>query len=97
MATQLRESFNPLFVDSSFELKYPEVDSSFRRRLANEKKEFPKRAPDICKVEAQEKSLLSAQCSVLDIGRPLLLIAEQVAQDDELKKSPITSATDAAL
>ena len=83
-ARRLRESYEPKFLDSKFELKCPEVDLSFKRRLANEKKDFPQKASEISKVEAREKALLSSQRLVLDIGRPLLFLQESIASDDSL-------------
>lgn len=65
--------------------------------MANEKKEYPKQASEVSKVEAQEKLLLSTQRLVLDIANPLLFIRESLVEDDTLKNSPIASATDTAL
>jgi hypothetical protein len=73
------------------------MDLSFKRRLANEKKEFPQKATEISKVEAREKALLSAHRMVLDIGRPLFFIRESIDSDERFKESPIAKATETAL
>jgi hypothetical protein len=67
-AKQLRESFIPYFVNSSFELKCPRLDSSMARHF----KDPNLKGPELSKVEANKKSLKLEQYKVLDVARPLL-------------------------
>jgi hypothetical protein len=63
-AKQLRESFNPNFINSSFELKCPQLDSSMARRF----KDPNSKGPELSKAEANEKSLKAEQYKVLDVA-----------------------------
>jgi hypothetical protein len=92
-ARKLRESFIPSFINSSFELKCPQLDSSMVRRF----KDQNLKVPDLTKAEANEKTLKAEQFKVLDVAQPLLFLREKMAEKEELKGSPMAIAVDTAL
>ena len=92
-AKQLRESFNPNFIDSSFELKCPQLDSSMARRF----KDPSLKGQELSKAEANKKSLKAEQYKVLNVARPLLFLREKMFEKEEFRGSPMAKAVDAAL
>jgi hypothetical protein len=92
-AKPLRESFNPNFINSSFELKCPQLDSSMARRF----KDLNIKGPELSKAEANEKSLKEEQYKVLDVTRPLLFLQEKMSEREEFRGSPMANAVDTAL
>ncbi|KZS19608.1 Uncharacterized protein APZ42_013881 [Daphnia magna] len=92
-AKQLRESFSPNFINSSFELKCPQFDSSMSRRF----KDLNIKGPELSKAEANEKSLRAEQYKVLDVARPLLLLREKMSEKEEFRGSLMANAVDTAL
>jgi hypothetical protein len=90
---QLRESFNPNFINSSFELKCPQLDSSMARRF----KDPNSKGPELSKAEANEKSLKAEQYKVLGMARPLLFLREKMSEREEFRGSPMANVVDTAL
>ncbi|KAK4027874.1 hypothetical protein OUZ56_017015 [Daphnia magna] len=92
-AKQLRESFSPNVINSSFELKCPQLDSSMARRF----KDPNIKGPELSKAEANEKSLRAEQYKVLDVARPLLFLREKMSEKEEFRGSLMANAVDTAL
>jgi hypothetical protein len=92
-AKQLRESFNPNFINTSFELKCPQLDSSMARHF----KDPNIKGPELSKAEANEKSPKAEQYKVLDVARPLLFLREKMSEREEFRGSPMSNAVDTAL
>ncbi|KAK4003729.1 hypothetical protein OUZ56_005484 [Daphnia magna] len=80
-AKQLRESFSSNFINSSFEWKCPQLDSSMARRF----KDPNIKGPELSKAEANEKSLRAEQYKVLDVARPLLFLREKMSEKEEFR------------
>ena len=90
-ARRLRERYVPEFASGSFGLVCPVLDSSMARRLKEMKN------AEATKAEAREKSLLADQYKILDIGRPLLFLWNDLTKDQTMLDSPLAVAAASAM